>query len=227
MEGEAILVHADGLTRTFGSGRAIVTALADATFAVRPKDGIALIGPSGSGKSTVIHLIAALDQPTKGSIVWPALGERDALRPGPVAVAFQGPSLLPPLTVLENVALPVILGGGDEGEATAQARDLLEVFEVDGLAEKLPEELSGGQAQRAGLARAFAGSPRLVLADEPTGQQDGVTGGHLIDAVLTLAALGDISLVIATHDPAVAERFPIRWSMRDGHLKTETLPCSA
>ena len=219
---ETTLVRADALVRTFGSGRATVSAVAGATFAVRPRDGIALVGPSGSGKSTVLHLIAALDRPTGGSITWPALGGREGLRPGPVALAFQGPSLLPPLTVLENVALPVILAGGDENEATESVRHLLELFEVDDLAEKLPEELSGGQAQRAALARAFAGSPRLVLADEPTGQQDGVTGGRLIEAILKLAAEGEVALVIATHDPKVAERLPIRWSMNDGHLQTGT-----
>ena len=224
---ESILVKADALTRTFGSGRGGVSAVAGATFVVGPGDSIALVGPSGSGKSTVLHLIAALDRPTAGSIAWPALGGREGLRPGPVAVAFQGPSLLPPLTVLENVALPVILAGGDESQATESVRDLLELFEVDGLAEKLPEELSGGQAQRAALARAFAGDPRLVLADEPTGQQDGVTGGRLIEAILKLAADGQIALVIATHDPTVAERLPIKWSMHDGHLQTETVPCSA
>jgi ABC-type lipoprotein export system ATPase subunit len=196
--------------------------VAGASFAVEPCDGIALVGPSGSGKSTVLHLIAALDRPTAGSITWPALGGREGLRPGPVALAFQGPSLLPPLTVLENVALPVILAGGDEKEATESVRHLLELFEVDDLAESLPEELSGGQAQRAALARAFAGSPRLVLADEPTGQQDGVTGGRLIEAILKLAAEGEVALVIATHDPKVAERLPIRWSMNDGHLQTGT-----
>lgn len=224
---ETTLVRAEALARTFGSGRGAVAAVAGATFTVEPGDGIALVGPSGSGKSTVLHLIAALDRPTGGSISWPALGDRDVLRPGPVTLAFQGPSLLPPLTVLENVALPMILGGSAERKATASARDLLQVFEVDALAEKLPEELSGGQSQRAGLARAFAGRPRLVMADEPTGQQDGVTGGRVIDAMLTVAAIGGSALVVATHDLTVAERLPLRWSMRDGHLKTEAIPCSA
>ena len=94
---------------------------------VQPADSIALLGPSGSGKSTLLHLIAGLDEPTSGSIEWPALGGRWDLRPGPVGIAFQGPSLLPPLTVVENVALPMILAGADEDDATAAARDLLDV----------------------------------------------------------------------------------------------------
>src|SRR2546427_5272747 len=110
------LVRAMSIERAFGVGGAQVKAVTDATFSVAAGDTVALAGPSGSGKSTLLHLIAGLDAPTSGSIEWPALGERRALRPGPVAMAFQGPSLLPPLTVLENVALPVILAGGADGD---------------------------------------------------------------------------------------------------------------
>lgn len=223
---ETALVRAETLGRTFGGGRAQVVAVAEASFTLEPADRVALTGPSGSGKSTLLHLIAGLDRPTTGSIEWPALGERVRLRPGPVGLAFQGPSLLPPLTVLENVALPVILAGGDQYDALAEARDLLEVFAIADLAAKLPEELSGGQAQRAGLARAFCGAPRLVLADEPTGQQDQATAARVMEAILTLAARHGTTLVIATHDAAVAGRLPARWTMRDGTLRTE-VPCSA
>ena len=142
-------------------------------------------------------------------------------------MAFQGPSLLPPLTVLENVALPMILAGAGEVAAAAVARVLLSAFEVDALAERLPDELSGGQSQRAGLARAFSGSPRLVLADEPTGQQDRATGDRLLDAILSLTALEDTALLIATHDAAVAERLGAHWTMLDGTLRTEKRSCSA
>ena len=111
------LVHADSLVKTFGAGAAAVTAVADATFTIEPGEHIALVGPSGSGKSTLLHLIAGLESPTDGTIVWPALGPRETLRPGAIGLAFQGPSLLPPLSVAENVALPIILGGGSEREA--------------------------------------------------------------------------------------------------------------
>ncbi len=221
------LVRADGLGRSFGNGEGRVAAVTDVTFSVNSGDRIALVGPSGSGKSTLLQVVAGLDRPTSGSIGWPALGPRDDLRPGMVAIAFQDPSLLPPLTVLENVALPVILAGGSEGEAVATARDLLEIFEVATLAEHLPEELSGGQAQRASIARAFSGSPRLVLADEPTGQQDQETAARLVEAILTLGAIDDTTLLVATHDAAVADRLPARWTMRDGRLVTEALTCSA
>lgn len=221
------LVRAVSLERAYGVGSAQVKAVDDATFSVEARDTIALLGPSGSGKSTLLHLIAGLDAPTSGSIEWPALGSRQDLRPGPVGVAFQGPSLLPPLTVAENVALPMILAGAGEEDATAAARDLLHVFEVDTVANRLPEELSGGQSERVGIARAFSGAPRLVLADEPTGQQDRVTGGRVLEAIVTVAVLGGAALVVATHDAAVAERLTSRWVMRDGTLRTEELTCSS
>ncbi len=220
------LVRAESLSRIYGDGLGAVAALVGATFTIDPGDRIALVGPSGSGKSTLLHLIGGLDCPTSGSIEWPALGPREALRPGPVSMAFQGPSLLPPLTVLENAALPILLAGGMEAEALTTARAMLQRFEVGDVAEKLPEELSGGQSQRAGLARALAGSPRLVLIDEPTGQQDRETGGRMMDALLAAAAEMGAGLVVATHDLVIAERLPSRWSVDGGQLRTEVVACS-
>jgi ABC-type lipoprotein export system ATPase subunit len=221
------LVRAVSIERAYGSGGEQVKAVTDATFSVKAGDTVALLGPSGSGKSTLLHLLAGLDVSTSGLIEWPAFGGRQDLRPGCVGVAFQGPSLLPPLTVVENVALPMILGGAAQDDATAAALDLLEVFEIAAVADKLPEELSGGQSERAGIARAFSGSPRLVLADEPTGQQDRATGGRVLEAIVTVAVLGGAALVVATHDAAVAERLTSRWVMRDGTLRTEELTCSS
>jgi len=221
------LVRASSLGRSYGSGSNLVIAVHDATFTVEAGDTVAVVGPSGSGKSTLLHLIAGLDEPTSGSIDWPAIGDRPALRPGPVAMAFQGPSLLPPLTVVENVALPMILAGHAEDDAMAAARDLLIVFGVDVVADRLPEELSGGQSQRVGLARAFSGAPRLVLADEPTGQQDRATGDRLLGAILRAASSRGTTLIVATHDATVADRLAARWAMRDGTLRTEELTCSA
>jgi ABC-type lipoprotein export system ATPase subunit len=142
-------------------------------------------------------------------------------------VAFQGPSLLPPLTILENIELPVILAGRSEEAARDAAVDLIDAFGLVGLEDKLPEELSGGQGQRVAVARAFAGGPRLVLADEPTGQQDHTTAERLIDAMLSIAKADGTALLIATHDRSVAERFETRWSMESGSLRTKELPCSA
>jgi ABC-type lipoprotein export system ATPase subunit len=195
-----------------------MTAVREASFEILAAERIAMVGPSGSGKSTLLHLIAGLDQPTEGEIEWPALGPRAGLRPGPVAIAFQGPSLLPPLSVLENVALPVLLAGGDDGQATEAAQLMVDRFELSDVAAKLPEELSGGQSERAGIARALAGQPRLVLADEPTGQQDGATGRRLMEVLFEEVARSGAALVVATHDSRVASLFDRVWSMRDGVL---------
>ncbi len=221
------LALARDAARTYGSGPTAVVALHAATCAVDPGASIAITGPSGSGKSTLLHLLAGLDRPTAGLVTWPAFGEAP-LRPGPVAVIFQGPSLLPALDVTENVALPLILDGADPGGAEVRARAALDRLDLGFLAEKLPEELSGGQAQRVAVARSLAGTPRLILADEPTGQLDHEAGAMVIDALLdTVAHLG-AGLVLTTHDPLVAARVPIRWTMADGALTTtEAISCSA
>ena len=222
-----VLVRAEGLTRVFGTGAAAVSAIDDATFEIEAGRSTALVGPSGSGKSTLLHLIAALDRPTSGTIEWPGLGARDQLRPGPVAFAFQGPSLLPPLTVWENVALPVLLAGGDERDAMGEAADMIERLDLVAVRDKLPEEISGGQSQRAGIARALVGRPKLILADEPTGQQDRASGQRLLRAVLSRAEETGAALLVATHDPDIAERLDARWSLADRRLETGVVLRSA
>lgn len=213
-----LLVRCERVARTYGSGPSAVVAVHDATCQVHPGDRIALMGPSGSGKTTLSHLIAGLDNPTVGSISWPALGDRNSLRPGPLAIVFQSPSLLPPLDVVENVALPMLLLGTDRKTATNAAHEALARLDLDDLSSKLPEELSGGQAQRVAIARVLAGRPRLILADEPTGQLDHATGIHVIDVLIEAADELGAALIINTHDPVVAERLPQRWDMANGRL---------
>ena len=217
------LVRCRNLARTFGHGRSATVAVHDATCDIRVGDRVALVGPSGSGKSTLLHLFAGLEQPTTGTITWPALGERGPA-PGSVAVVFQGTSLIPFLDVLENVALPVLLRGGDPRAALASARDALASVGLERLASALPDELSGGQAQRVAVARAIASGARLLLADEPTGQLDHESGIAVVDALLTAAAHADAALVIATHDPTVARRLATRWDVVDGRLVTDDGP---
>ncbi len=215
------LVRACDVARTFGTGPAAVVAVHGASCQVAAGERIAVTGPSGSGKTTLLHLLAGLDDPTTGTIEWPAIGSRAALRPGPVAVVFQGPSLLPPLNVVENVALPLLLQGFDARPARAAAADALGTLDLAGLATKLPEELSGGQVQRVAVARALAGRPRLILADEPTGQLDHTSGALVIAALLDAAARLGAALVVSTHDPAVAEHLDIQWAMASGRLAPE------
>jgi ABC-type lipoprotein export system ATPase subunit len=205
------IVRCEGAARTYGSGATATVGLQPTDCEVRAGARIALIGPSGSGKSTLLHLMAGLDEPTHGSVTWPGLDGRPA-------VVFQGPSLLPPLTVVENVALPLILAGEPDADARLRAHAALERLGLDELAEKLPEEISGGQSQRVAIARALAGRPRLLLADEPTGQLDAVTGAAVVGALLEAAANADAALVVATHDPAVAARLDERAEMHSGRL---------
>jgi ABC-type lipoprotein export system ATPase subunit len=228
----SVLVRCDGLARTYGSGPTAVVALHDATCEIWPRERIAIMGPSGSGKSTLLHLIAGLETPTAGTIAWPALGDRASLRPGPVAIVFQGPSLLPPLDVLENVALPLILGGAGPDDARERACAALGRLGLAELHTKLPEELSGGQMQRVAIARALAQRPRLLLADEPTGQLDQHTATQVVDVLMEVAAETEAALVVSTHDPAVAARLDQDWPVADGRLTvtrrfTRDATCSA
>ncbi len=214
------LVRCAGAARTYGTGSAATVALEPTDCVVRSGERIALVGLSGSGKSTLLHLMAGLDDPSLGTVEWPAIGGRETLRPGPVAVVFQGPSLLAPLTVAENVALPLILDGVGDGEAHGRARGALKTLDLLDLAEKLPEEISGGQAQRVAVARALIGEPRLILADEPTGQLDRVNGSAVVDVLLAAAHHTGAALLISTHDPTVADRLPERWELAGGRLHT-------
>ncbi|MEY2400316.1 MAG: putative transport system ATP-binding protein [Ilumatobacteraceae bacterium] len=213
-----VVVRACDAARTFGDGTAAVVAVHGLTCDVHSGEQIALTGPSGSGKTTVLHLFAGLDRPTAGTVDWPSLGTIDDLRPGPVAVVFQGPSLLPPLDVLENVALPLLLQGIDRAAARSHAHVALERVGLESLSSKLPEELSGGQAQRVAVARVLAGRPRLILADEPTGQLDNINGALVVDALIDAATAMNAALIVNTHDPAIAERFTDRWTMSAGRL---------
>jgi putative ABC transport system ATP-binding protein len=221
------LVCCTDLSRTYGSGRAAVVALYGATCEIRAGERIALMGPSGSGKSTLLHLIAGLDRPTAGAITWPALGDRASLRPGPVALVLQGPSLLPPLDVVENVALPLVLEGIDESDARARAVAALERLELADLHAKLPEELSGGQMQRIAIARALAQRPRLLLADEPTGQLDHETATHVMDILLEAARENGAALVVSSHDAAVGDRLDQCWPVVDGRLDASRTPSNS
>ncbi|MEA2318225.1 MAG: putative transport system ATP-binding protein [Solirubrobacteraceae bacterium] len=212
------VVRCEGVARTYGRGATATVALQPTDCEVRPGERVAIMGPSGSGKSTLVHLLAGLDEPTVGTVSWPAIGGRDDLRPGPVAVIFQGPSLLPPLTVQENVALPLVLDGSSHADARRRAWEVLELVGLLEVREKLPEEISGGQAQRAAVARALAGHPKLILADEPTGQLDHESAAVVIDVLLAAAGEAGAALVVSTHDPAVADRLEERWIMRNGHI---------
>src|SRR4051812_31257853 len=220
------LARCVGAARSFGHGAASTVALQPTDCEIHPNARVALVGPSGSGKSTLLHLLAGLDPPTGGVVEWPAIGDRAQLRPGPVAVVFQGPALVPALSVLENVALPLVLAGETSEQSNLEAQAALERLDLAELAEQLPEEISGGQAQRVAVARALAGRPRLILADEPTGQLDSARAAEVVDVLLDAAAHSGAALLVSTHDLAVAARLRDRWKIHGGRLETEA-PCPA
>ncbi len=213
------LAEAVGAGRVFGTNGSRVVALKHATCRIERGDRIALVGPSGSGKSTLLHLLAGLDEPSSGTVRWPALGERETLRPAKLSFVFQTESLLAPLTVLENIEVPRLLIGSNAEEARNDAALILRALDLAELADKLPEEISGGQAQRAAVARSLITQPALILADEPTGQLDHNTAKHLLSLLLRRIKGTDIALVIATHDPFVASRMETQWTMDHGVLR--------
>jgi ABC-type lipoprotein export system ATPase subunit len=216
------LAEARSLSKTYGTGTQAVVALHGATCAVRPGARIAITGPSGSGKSTLLHLLAGLEEPTAGTVTWPALGDSRHRRPGLIGMVFQGPSLLPPLDVTENVALPLILAGAADLEAHRRALAALDTLGIADLAGKLPEELSGGQSQRVAVARVLASRPDLIVADEPTGQLDHTTAGHVMTVMIAAADELGAALVVATHDPRVAALLHTRWTVHAGAVDTSS-----
>lgn len=216
------LVVCTEASRTFGSGRFAVVAVHGSTCEVETGARIAIAGPSGSGKSTLLHLIAGLELPTRGTVVWPSFSSVLTERAQDIGVVFQSPSLVPALDVAENTALPLVLAGISQHECDDRVAEALELVDLSNLAAKLPEELSGGQAQRVAVARVLALRPRLVLADEPTGQLDHATGQHLMNVLLAATVQIGAALVVSTHDRTVAERLDTQWAMHEGRLRTTT-----
>jgi ABC-type lipoprotein export system ATPase subunit len=217
------LVEAKDIGCTYHNGQTQVVALESATCLVKPGDRIALVGPSGSGKSTLLQLLGGLEEPTKGEISWPLLGDRHLLRPKHVGFIFQMPSLLAPLTVVENVEIPLLLMNVPAEKARGEAIEALRRMELEKLANQLPEELSGGQAQRVAVARAVVGKPQLILADEPTGQLDHATADHMLNVLLAALQDTNAALLVATHDGKVADSMNTLWHMSRGRLEWETV----
>lgn len=212
-----IFIEASSLSRSYQQGEAMITAVESATFRLRAGDRVALVGRSGSGKSTLLHLMAGLDLPSSGTITWPALGQAETLLPGKISIVFQSQSLLEPMTVSENVALPLLLAKSTD-DIGAAVNAALATFGLENLARKLPEELSGGQMQRVAMARAIVGNPSVILADEPTGQLDQATGHALLDALIAHLDGTRTALVISTHDPSIAARMNTIWRIEHGVL---------
>ena len=212
-----------GVAKLFPRGSAIVRALDEVDLAIEPGEFVAIEGPSGSGKTTLLQILGALDRPSGGTVTFEgrdlvALPDHElaVLRLRSFGFVFQQFNLIPTLTALENVEAKLAPVGGTRVRA-------LELLAEVGLAERadhLPAHMSGGEQQRVAIARALSVDPRVVLADEPTGNLDSATGGEIIELLASLAAEHGSTVIVATHDATLAARAPRRIAMRDGKLAT-------
>jgi putative ABC transport system ATP-binding protein len=223
-----LAVETRDLGRTYASGPAAVAALVGVTLAIPRGEFVAVMGPSGSGKSTLLYLVAGLDRPTSGSVRVDgedlAKLDEQALarhRSKRVGMVFQAQSLLPRYRVVENVALPLAFAGVARAARLARARSLLERLGMGPRADHRPNELSGGELQRAAVARALVGEPAILLADEPTGNLDTANGSALIALFEELHAQGQTVLLV-THDAGIAAHAQRIVRMRDGRIVDES-----
>ncbi len=222
------MLIARNLTKEFDSGAHHLTVLRDVTFEIAQGEFIAVVGPSGSGKTTLLGLLAGLDTPTRGQVILDGTDitnltedARAKLRGEKVGFVFQTFQLIPTLTALENVQVPLELRG--ERNAEARAMELLGRVGLADRVEHLPTQLSGGEQQRVALARAFANRPRILFADEPTGNLDGTTGERIVALLEELNSEAGSTIVLVTHDVALAERARRLIRLRDGVVVEDRL----
>ncbi|HEX9065258.1 MAG TPA: ABC transporter ATP-binding protein [Streptosporangiaceae bacterium] len=208
----AAIVRAEELTRTFGRGQAAVRALRGVSFEVRPGELVALSGRSGSGKTTLLNILAGLDRPTSGrawvggqEVTGMSRDEQLRLRREQVSIVFQSFALLPMLSVAENIGLPMRLAKADPAGRERRVEALLGLVGLPGTGRKRPHELSGGEQQRVGIARALASDARLLLADEPTGQLDSQTARQIMNLIRGIVHGHGLTAIAATHDRGLVD----------------------
>ena len=218
-----------GVARFFQRGSSMVRALDGVDLDIAPGELVALVGPSGSGKTTLLQLLGALDRASEGSVLFEgrdlaALGDGELadLRLNAFGYVFQQFNLIPTLTALENVEAKLAPVGVSSDELRDRSLALLEEVGLAERASHLPSHLSGGEQQRVAIARALVAEPRVILADEPTGNLDSQTGADVIDLLTGLATSHGATVIVATHDAELAARAPRRLAMRDGRLASGT-----
>lgn len=220
------IIEAVGVTKSFASGAMHVDAVRGIDLSVRQGEMLAIVGPSGSGKSTLLNLLGAIETPTDGQILFEGVdvstlndSERTLLRRRRIGFIFQAFNLLPTLTAVENVALPLELDGISEGEARERALGCLDLVDITDRADHLPTQMSGGQQQRVAVARALVIEPALVLADEPTGNLDSTNSAQVMRLLRDLVDSRGQTVVIVTHDSDIAAQADRTVHVRDGLLE--------
>ncbi len=230
-ESPPIILEARGLTKQFVAGGTSVGVLAVAgvDFAVRKGDFVAITGASGSGKSTVLHMLGGITRPTSGSVVLEGVDlatlDDDALaliRRRRIGFIFQRYNLLPELSLVENVALPLVLDGAPQIRCDEAALAALETVGMAGRAGHRPDELSGGEQQRGAIARALVTDPAIVLADEPTGALDSANSRRVLELLTDLVRHRQQTVIMVTHDPTIAAAADRSIRVRDGRIETDT-----
>ncbi|MFC6731847.1 MULTISPECIES: ABC transporter ATP-binding protein [unclassified Haladaptatus] len=221
------LVELRGVVKRYELGGETLTVLKGVDFAIEPGEFVAVMGPSGSGKSTMLNMIGLLDEPSEGTVLLDGedvttLSDRDRTkaRQGAIGFIFQDFYLIPSLTATENVELPTLFGGAAAAEGRVRAEQLLTDLGLGDRLDHLPSELSGGQQQRVAIARSLVNEPRVLLADEPTGNLDQKTGREILERLRAICDEG-VGIVAVTHDPNVAAFADRRVNIVDGVITGE------
>lgn len=223
MDNAPSLIELRGVSKSYRKGGETINAIANVDLEMSEKGMVAIVGPSGSGKSTLLHLIGAMDRPTRGEVVVAgqvvnglSQGELTRFRRRTVGIVFQTFNLIPNLTALENVALPMEFSGIAKSERIRRAKTLLERFQLGRRFKHRPSELSGGEMQRVAIARAIANEPRLVLADEPTGNLDSKTGALIYELLKEISR--ERTVLVVTHAEPLAAMADRVLHLQDGRI---------
>jgi len=222
----AALLEAKGLKKTYRMGKVLVPALQEIMFDVKEGEFVAVFGPSGSGKSTLLHLLGGLDRPDEGEVSVDGISfstlndnELAEVRLRKIGFVFQFFNLLPRLNALRNVEIPLTLADLPEKESIKKAEDMLKLVGLEDRMDHRPSEMSGGEQQRVAIARALINDPKIVLADEPTGNLDTTTGGEIVQLMKRLNKEKGQTFVVVTHDPAIAETADQILYLKDGTIQ--------
>ena len=222
------LLQCNQLCKRYQEGSVQTDVLRDVSFTMRPGEMMAIVGSSGSGKSTLLHLLGGLDAPTSGDVLFNgralsamSSAQKAELRNRELGFIYQFHHLLPDFTALENVAMPLLIGKKSKQEAQDRALEMLRAVGLEKRAAHRPAELSGGERQRVAIARALVNNPRLVMADEPTGNLDARNADAIFDLLGELNVRQGTAFLVVTHDLHLAKRLPAQREMRDGQLSEQ------